>query len=233
MCTISWEQKGAEGFAVYFNRDEQKSRPVARPPEVKRAINGVRYLAPTDPTSGGTWLAASERGLVLALLNRWHEGVTIESPKSRGVLIPKLIGLDDQRGVLNAVKALNLSKTPPFTLVVLGPDCSGQRCDWDGVRLLIREAKAPITSSSYEFENVRDARLRAFETATDLEDFHASEGEEPTAFSVRMRRADAQTWSRSVIEIEAERVRFSYWAEAEDLEGEGEEFEKRLGRIGA
>ena len=67
MCTASWLTEG-DRFHFFFNRDERRTRAIALPPEQRQA-HGVAYLAPIDPDSGGTWFAATERGLILALLN--------------------------------------------------------------------------------------------------------------------------------------------------------------------
>ena len=69
-----------------MNRDEKRIRVAALPPEVF-AYGNRRAIYPREP-NGGTWLAANDAGLCLALVN-WH---TIKrepdgEPESRGRII--------------------------------------------------------------------------------------------------------------------------------------------------
>jgi len=70
MCTLTWRRGSKETVEVFFNRDEKKTRSRAEPPGERFDANGVRYLSPLDPESGGTWMLVNERGLVVCLLNR-------------------------------------------------------------------------------------------------------------------------------------------------------------------
>ncbi|NIP92410.1 MAG: hypothetical protein GWO24_02620, partial [Akkermansiaceae bacterium] len=73
MCTLTWWRGTAGSYEVFFNRDEKRTRSIADPPRVHER-DGVRFLAPLDPDGGGTWMLANDRGLLVCLLNRWHEG---------------------------------------------------------------------------------------------------------------------------------------------------------------
>ncbi|MBL8880657.1 MAG: NRDE family protein [Phycisphaerales bacterium] len=53
---------------IACNRDELRTRPLAFPPETRR-FGAYHALMPIDPGSGGTWIAANDAGLTLALLN--------------------------------------------------------------------------------------------------------------------------------------------------------------------
>ena len=61
MCTLAWKRDQLTGLEVYFNRDELKTRPIARPLRVLKE-DGVRFLSPQDPRGGGTWMLANEYG---------------------------------------------------------------------------------------------------------------------------------------------------------------------------
>ena len=87
----------------------------------------------------------------------------------------------------------------------------------------------PITSSSYCFEDVKAARECAFASGKSGEDYHSSRGESPSAFTVRMHRPDAQTWSRSRLVVGRE-IKWEYWAEQVDLAGEAEKTVELLSR---
>ena len=73
-----------------MNRDEKRTRIAALGPEPFR-IGDRRAIYPREP-GGGTWLAASDAGLCLALIN-WHRIAREPSGKieSRGNIIPELI----------------------------------------------------------------------------------------------------------------------------------------------
>ena len=55
---------------VVCNRDEHLTRAPALPPTVW-AAGARRALMPIDPSSGGTWIAANDAGLVFAVLNTY------------------------------------------------------------------------------------------------------------------------------------------------------------------
>lgn len=67
MCTATWI-RDKNGYELFFNRDESLSRAAARPPK-KRVCNHVRYIAPANPVSGGTWVGANEFGITLCILD--------------------------------------------------------------------------------------------------------------------------------------------------------------------
>jgi len=67
MCTVTWLQRH-EGYEVFCNRDELKTRKPALPPRLAEC-NGVRYLAPIDNDGGGSWLGVNEFGVSLCLVN--------------------------------------------------------------------------------------------------------------------------------------------------------------------
>ncbi|MCV6603730.1 MAG: NRDE family protein, partial [Porticoccaceae bacterium] len=68
MCTLSWIQH-QDSYSLVFNRDELNSRQRALPPALKTALDGSRYLSPTDTDAGGSWLQVNEHGLTACLLN--------------------------------------------------------------------------------------------------------------------------------------------------------------------
>ena len=115
---MTWLRHNHGGYTVFFNRDEQRTRAQAFPPR-EAVLNGVRFLSPVDGAAGGTWLAASERGITLALLNfyeaehRWRSA----SPQSRGRLIPSLIHEPDIDGITRRVRDIRCENFHPFILV--------------------------------------------------------------------------------------------------------------------
>jgi len=214
MCTMTWRCLPQRGREIFFNRDELKTRSQALRPQIFQAENGVRYLAPIDPDGGGTWLAVNEYGLCFALLNRWHE-TQFKGTKTRGSIITSLAGIQTLVEVEEKVRQMDVSDFSPFTLAVLGDE--EHFWEWNGDTLEGTDLQQPLTSSSYCFHEVRNARLAAY--TKDLERYHVAEGETPTAFTVRMNRPDAQTWSRSVIRIGME-IHWKYYEEMPNLIGE-------------
>ena len=54
MCTLTWtrargEATGPEGYRLWFNRDELRSRGPEVPPRVEETASGLRYVAAADP----------------------------------------------------------------------------------------------------------------------------------------------------------------------------------------
>src|SRR5690349_16175849 len=68
MCTVSIIFTG-DRIRLACNRDEQVSRPMACPPEVRTFGSNVAAM-PIDPQSDGTWIGVNDAGVMMALLNR-------------------------------------------------------------------------------------------------------------------------------------------------------------------
>lgn len=202
---------------MFFNRDERKSRPIADAPR-EFSHNGVRFLSPRDPKGGGTWMLANEEGFVVCLLNKWdvkfRTGYADE--KSRGRLVWTM-GAVKSFAEVEQLLDQDLSRYRAFTLVVFSPhnEC---RWDWDGECLREGAPLMPLTSSSYRYPQVKEARESVFGSGIRGEAFHASEGEVPSAYTVRMCRDNAQTWSRSRVQI-GKNITWDYLAEKPDLAG--------------
>jgi hypothetical protein len=165
-------------------------------------------------------MLANDHGLVVCLLNKWElEGREIASPRSRGRLVWSLAGarsLDEIAGGL-----CGLPHYQAFTLAVFSP--VGEACwEWTGEELRRGEMPEMLTSSSFRFQDVREARRACFASGLRGEEFHCSRHEAPSPYSVRMNRPDAQTWSRSRVVV-GERISWQYWAEPADLKGEARE----------
>ena len=223
MCTVSWAAT-AEGYELFCNRDERRTRKAAHAPTVCTA-RGVRFLAPTDAEAGGTWIAANEHGLTLCLLNRYSEA---ESPaacefRSRGLLLPDLMSLRDPAEVMRAVVRGGLSLFRPFTLLALAPRATPAAACWTGHRLLVSDdcdvSLMPLTSSSFNTAEVVRARRELLQRMAAgsanrptemLTRFHQSHEPGPGPLSVCMHRPDASTVSFSRVKVNAGSVEFYY-----------------------
>lgn len=215
MCTLTWKRDPVDGLEVFFNRDELKTRPIAHPPS-RHESGDSAFLSPRDPKGSGTWMLANDKGVVLCLLNKWElEGREIEEPRSRGRLVWSMAEAGSPVEVASCLTKLDSYQA--FTLVALTP--AGDRCwEWDGGELASMKAPPFLTSSSYRFEEVSRSRRQYFEQGFAGEELHTSPWEPPSAYSVRMNRPDAQTWSRSRVRVN-DVICWEYLAEKPGLAG--------------
>jgi len=241
MCTLTWWIESSERYEVFFNRDEKKDRPVAAPPS-EGHVDGVAYLAPTDPGAGGTWIVANEYGVVFALLNGYDIEPGEEPAggwRSRGLLVRDLASITSGEECRERIGQVDGRAYPPFRLAGFFPSQeSVEVFGWlgDCSRAVSRiPPEMPMCSSSFATAEVLDARKRAFHRVVEpLEGAAAGEGEDrcgahwrfhhdasggADAYTVRMNRPDAQTWSVSRITITREQIAFLYEAESPGLTG--------------
>lgn len=223
MCTVSWVAT-TEGYELFCNRDERHARLPAHAPKVNTS-RGVRFIAPTDAEAGGTWIAANEYGLTLCLLNRYPEGEPRAAGefRSRGLLLPDLMGLREPAEVMRAVAGGGLMRFRPFTLLALAPGAPPAAACWTGRRLLFCDdgdvPLMPLTSSSFNTAEAVRARWELFRrmaggltnpSAEMLTRFHHSHEPGPGPLSVCMHRPDASTVSFSRVKVNDGSVEFYY-----------------------
>jgi len=211
---------------VACNRDERLTRYAAVPPSI-RTLAGRRIVMPVDPDSGGTWIAASEAGLVFALLNAnpspslnanhganltTDPGASADGAVSRGGLIPSLLGAATVSGALGLVLDADVTRYRPFRLLVMDA-YQLVECWVDAGRLRHRRAYlhgALLRTSSSLGDAVVEAPRRALfrqffkgpaNTVAAQDAFHDHQWAGREAVSVRMRRNDARTVSHCVVEL--------------------------------
>ncbi|WP_111978025.1 NRDE family protein [Algibacillus agarilyticus] len=230
MCTLSW-QLMPKGYEVFFNRDEQVTRPKAIDPQFDNALQAIY---PIDPQAGGTWIATNKMGSTYCLLNNYQasEQALLKGKKakrSRGLIIIDLLSLcptKPEKEIEQVQKKLTpqyLADFAPFTLCVFTADTSTKKSlvnqlDWNGEQLSLSVAQAPLTSSGFNFTEVKKARLATYQAmkaqsqngTLDLLVFHASHQPAKEAYSVCMHRDDAQTQSLTHIIVSNEHVQFNY-----------------------
>lgn len=217
MCTVSWVRTNG-GYHLFCNRDEKKTRPAALDPKV-RMHGGVRFVAPIDSAFGGTWIAVNEHALSICLLNGRPGRVGL---RSRGLLLWKLIRAETAGESLARLKHIDAGLFAPFTMLLLEPENPATVVTWDGDEINVcapADSMVPLTSSSFDAGGVRDGRVREFhkrarQNSTSLLDFHASHGEQASAYSPCMHRQDAETVSFSWIQVTQEAIWFRYVATA-------------------
>ncbi len=216
MCTLTWLIH-KKGYEVFFNRDEQLSRPRATPPCF--AIN-TKSIMPVDPQSKGTWIAVNSCGVSLCLLNNYQaysDEKTVtknnENYTSRGLIIPALLQLQTSDHIYHKLKKINLVKYLPFSLCVFSANLNTHTTEitiyqWDGIKLSQLAADQPVVSSAVLLTEVKQQRSDLFNQVTkqnanskDHLAYHSSHKPEKGKYSVCMHRQDACTQSLSHISV--------------------------------
>lgn len=223
MCTATW-WNGADGYELFFNRDELITRAAGLPPR-EQTLRGVRYLAPEDPTGGGTWLLVNEFGLSVCLINQYPEDALDPGPRrvSRGQLVRSLADCRDSDAVRSRVRGADLTCYEGFMLIAVEPGRPGRMMHWDTRQLLCRdetEAPQPYTSSRHLPDEVISSRRRRFAdlirlrggdpTPDDLRAFHEHFAPQTAAHSVFMQRDDAATVSLSHVVVGEDSITLEY-----------------------
>jgi len=191
-----------------MNRDELFSRPIALPPKIFEK-GAMEMIYPREP-SGGTWIACNGRGDLLALLN-WNGSEASYMSlkrKTRGLVIPELIGLPDLSTTDSHFQQMNLDGLFAFRLVgIFRSERVTIEWRWDGLArrtLAFSWARKHWFSSSLSDSLAEKERGRTCETAASepaagsnrwLRRLHSSHVPRPGPFSVCVHRQDAATVS--------------------------------------
>ena len=225
MCTVSVIT--LPGFLrLVSNRDERRTRPDAFPPTLTHT-GDLRVPAPTNPSSQGTWIACSEIGLAIALLNvNPPDGDARVPPRSRGGIVPRLMRSRSLDEVAARAAAIDLEEYSPFRLVAVhaGEEEVLEVAPALGmVRRLSLDTPRMFTSSGLGDHQVEGPRRQLFERTVvrggdrnlrNRQDrFHAHRWRDRLAVSVHMSRDDAWTVSRTTIEIGDADIEMFYAAE--------------------
>jgi hypothetical protein len=224
MCTISWKF-APSGFNLFFNRDEQRGRAPARPPETRIGDNGTSCLAPIDPEGGGSWIFVNEHGLAVALLNAYEytesDQRLTDKPRSRGQLVLALAGMRQVEDFEIALQK-EIQKFTYAPCFLCAFDNFGQQLIrlWDGCRLQAYAPRIPgfLSTSSFRSKEVVACREEAFIQSLGappfdpetMEAFHAGHYRPADAFNVCMSRADAKTVSVTHIRMTEDRKTLRY-----------------------
>lgn len=229
MCTVTIIPLES-GIRLAANRDESPARPGALPPRVI-TVGARRALMPIDPVSGGTWIAATEGGLIFTILNVYTAPRDPHAPApkvSRGSIIPRLLDVDTLEDAFARTQDLQADDYAPFRLVLADRRrcadvyCTGGSCQ----RHAPSDIAGPIlfTSSGLGDMLVDPPRRALFEEffvpGQDLRDrqdaYHRHSWPNRRHLSVCMRRPEASTISLTVVELEADGVRMGHLADAPD-----------------
>lgn len=213
MCTLSIITRN-NGYLLGMNRDEKIARGAGLPPEA-RDSGGTRAVYPTDGADG-TWIAANEYGIALALLN-WNDVaprvISGQKNRSRGLLIPALIGSRSLLGLEAAISKSTLDGIPPFRLFGLSRwereirewrwnsvktefvSHGWQAHHWFSSSMSDKQAESSRGAACLEAWNEPDAGSAAW-----LRRLHVSHADAPGPFSICVHRPDVRTLSYTEIE---------------------------------
>jgi hypothetical protein len=186
---------------------------------------------PIDPQSGGTWIAVNDAGVVFALLNAYPQvsnatrisAVESRQPPalSRGTIIPVLVESATVSEALIRAQRLRAKSFAPFRLLLFDRfqlvEC-WPHDHWIRHRRSFLSAPIMRTSSGLGDAEVSGPRRALFEHFLSHPDdacvaqdrFHQHRWIGREAVSVNMRRNDARTVSRTVVEVGCETVSMSY-----------------------
>jgi hypothetical protein len=220
MCTVSFIPSGNSYF-FSSSRDEWADRPPAVFPQ-QYELNGCRILYPKDPKGGGSWMAVSETGLVVVLLNGAIKAHPPEPPyrKSRGLVVLDLVA---SSSAVDAFERYDCSGIEPFTIILFENNSlwSGK---WDGkMKWLesLNDKKPQIWSSvtlySPELIRKRESWFNewiaglAHPGALEIFRFHQKGGDGDPANSILMNRdGKLFTNSISIIRLSHDKASFRY-----------------------
>jgi uncharacterized protein with NRDE domain len=221
VCTLSW-LPGPAGYALYFNRDERRTRAPALPP-ARREVGGVAYLAPTDGDFGGTWIGVNELGVAGAILNRYEESAAAKPGRvSRGLLLASTLGAATAGELIERLARVDLGDYAPFTLCAVGRGSAVLLVDWTGERIerSISAQAGLVRTSSGRDQLTADLTRRTVwhalvaeagtVTADLLDRLHRGHEPERGPWSVCMHREEAETQSLAVIEVGRDAARLAY-----------------------
>lgn len=219
MCTLTWFST-ADGYELFFNRDESRARLPALPP---RALvrDGVPCLCALDADAGGTWLGVNAYGLSVGVLNGRSDAPVPAAPRSRGLLVLDLLDTPDTPALERRLAALDLAHSRAFRLIALEPGARLLEAAWDGRELRLSrrsESEQPVCSSSLDPEGATasrtaawaQVRARGVPDARAHEEFHRGHVPQRGALSACMHRADAETVSFTRTRVGQRRVELGY-----------------------
>lgn len=219
MCTVTViagdGRDRAPAVRLVCNRDERRTRPISTRPIITR-VGRRRVAMPVDPASAGTWIGVNDSGIVACLLNVnpcVDTAAHASGRRSRGEIVPAVLGFDTVETAAESVAALDPRDYPPFRLIILDTAWAAEVLS-DGDDLDICPAR-PIprrwfaTSSGLGDRVVQRRRRELFHellgaATNDLDAqrrLHEHRWPEHPELSVLMSRADARTVSRTTIDL--------------------------------
>ncbi len=202
-----------------MNRDERLTRVEALPPQKVR-FSGTVAIYPREP-SGGTWIAANNFCVTLALLNFGDS--SRRKQRSRGEIIPALIGSSSRAEAQARLRRMDLKGILPFRLIgIFGGERRVVEWRWDGRRVArtafgwqgrhwfssgisdeeARRGRQPVCNRAW--------RQRSAGSIAWLRRLHRSHRPAAGPFSICVHRPDARTRSYTEIVCSSASVRMNH-----------------------
>jgi uncharacterized protein with NRDE domain len=122
MCTIILLREVLEGLplVVAANRDELYARPTS-PPAAFRLEGGVRAFAGRDEIAGGSWMAVSERGMLVAITNQKQYEAPDRTLRSRGHVVLEALAAPNPDAIDDYLRGIDARDYNAFNLVYGDP----------------------------------------------------------------------------------------------------------------
>lgn len=215
MCTVTIVPYD-DGFRLVSNRDERRDRPAAMPPTVHQ-LPCTTAIYPVDPVGGGTWIGVNDAGLAAALLNRTIDSAAPHGctpPRSRGLIIPHLLGCRSLIDALEMVEGFDPAQFDLFRLALVQRMAAVVLAS-DGLTLTVEtmglSRPLMLTSSSLGDAVVEAPRRCLFERLVSKKKkdawvaaqtrFHAHRWRSRGDISITMEREVTRTVSRTCIAV--------------------------------
>lgn len=132
MCTVTFLPLRDNGFIMTSNRDESPKRGNAIFPSFRK-VDNKHLLFPQDPDAGGTWMATTDNGTTVCLLNGAFQPHEHKPPyrMSRGLVVLEAVECIKPN---EFVRNFDFEDIEPFTLVMLyhDPELKLLEFRWDG-----------------------------------------------------------------------------------------------------
>jgi uncharacterized protein with NRDE domain len=159
VCTLLvWKNRHPQyPVIVAANRDEFEGRPASDP---LRLSEHPLVVGGRDEVAGGTWLAVSERGIIVALTNRREAGHHDPARRSRGLLVLECARRASIDEIDEALRAADLRAYNPFVLVALDRRAGiAAQAGEDGSKVAaIADGAHAVTN--WDFDDERHAKAR-------------------------------------------------------------------------
>ncbi len=226
MCTLS-VIKNEVGLIMTMNRDEHRLRHESEKLSAVQLRDGCKVVFPTDLKSGGSWFGFNQRGVVLALLNRYQDPLKMDVI-SRGEIIPKALSQGISDNVFDFCGSLAVESYNPFDLIMISTGNCYQ-FKWTGNDYKI----VPITinpsyfktSSSVEMNSTLSWRSQFFEkwmknnkntinSESILKNIHLEQAVENKSRSIFMSREHSHSKSVCQVLLTNSNLVFQYYPQS-------------------
>jgi Transport and Golgi organisation 2 len=221
MCTLTFIPK-PEGYLLGMNRDERLTRELALPPAV---VSSSTLPAVYPRESGGTWIGSNSAGITFALLNQNPGSHALVKERSRGEMIPALLGSSRFPEAMHGFQRIDLQGLMPFLLIGIFPaEQIISQCRWDGHELQFNRVGWDTRhwfSSGVSDEMAQKIRgntcheawrRRDAASAEWLRGLHASHAPVRGSFSICVHRPDAATVSYTEVGFNSNELIMRYHA---------------------